>query len=102
MELKQFTRMQMTEDINLNYNRTDSLQYTALIAAYKARPIGARTRYLSLSPPDVIQCAIGLHDDDADADDDDDFYSTITQYMPLQWHSPNSTTSTTTSTTIPS
>src|SRR5688572_16597674 len=40
-------------------NRTDSLQYTALIAAYKAYPLyGARTRYLSLSTPVVIQCAI--------------------------------------------
>ena len=39
----------MTED---NYYRTDSLQYTALIAAYKAcPPYGTRTRYLSLSMP---------------------------------------------------
>src|SRR5688572_33029595 len=44
----------------LTTNRTDSLQYTALIAAYKAYPpYGARTRYLSLSTPVVIQCAIG-------------------------------------------
>src|ERR1043165_9700959 len=44
----------------LTTNRTDSLQYTALIAAYKACPTyGARTRYLSLPTPDVIQCAIG-------------------------------------------
>src|SRR5688572_2803067 len=43
----------------LTTNRTDSLQYTALIAAYKAYPpYGARTQYLSLSTPDVIQCAI--------------------------------------------
>src|SRR5688572_11004539 len=48
MQLKQF----------LTTNRTDSLQYTALIAAYKAySPYGARTRYLSLSVPHVIQCA---------------------------------------------
>src|SRR5678815_4162233 len=33
----------------LTTNRTDSLQYTALIAAYKAYPpYGTRTRYLSL------------------------------------------------------
>src|SRR5688572_22063696 len=43
----------------LTTNRTDSLQYTALIAAYNAYPpYGARTRYLSLSMPVVIQCAI--------------------------------------------
>src|SRR5688572_19091785 len=43
----------------LTTSRTDSLQYTALIAAYKAYPpYGARTRYLSLSTPDVIQSAI--------------------------------------------
>src|SRR5688572_29424579 len=75
MQLKQFTRTQMTEDINLNYtNRTDSLQYTALIAAYEAcPPYGARTRYLTHSTPDVIQCATGPHhDDDGDDDDNDD------------------------------
>src|SRR5688572_13660232 len=44
----------------LTTNRTDSLQYMVLIAAYKAcPPYGARTRYLSLSTPVVIQCAIG-------------------------------------------
>ena len=44
----------------LTTNRTDSLRYTALIAAYEAYPpYGTRTRYLSLSTPDVIQCAIG-------------------------------------------
>ena len=44
----------------LTTNRTDSLHYTALIAAYKEYPpYGARTRYLSLSTPVVIQCAIG-------------------------------------------
>src|SRR5688572_29607379 len=36
----------------LTTNRTDSLQYTALIAAYKAcPPYGTRIRYLSLSTP---------------------------------------------------
>src|ERR1043165_5139895 len=49
MQLKQF----------LTTNRTDSLQYMALIAAYKAcPPYEARTRYLSHSTPDVIPCAI--------------------------------------------
>src|SRR5688572_31360629 len=44
----------------LTTNRTDSLQYTALIAAYQAYPpYGARTRYLSLSTPAIIQRAIG-------------------------------------------
>src|SRR6188768_1866836 len=47
----------------LTTNRTDSLQYTALIAAYKAYSLyGSRTWYLSLSTPVVIQCAIGLRD----------------------------------------
>src|SRR5688572_19443936 len=42
----------------LTTNRTDSLQYTAIIAAYKAYPpYGARTQYLSLSSPAVIQRA---------------------------------------------
>src|SRR5688572_15742479 len=44
MQLKQLTRTQMTEI--LTTNRTDSLQYTTLIAAYKAcPPYGTRTSF---------------------------------------------------------
>src|SRR5688572_33266273 len=57
MQLKQFTRTQMTKI--LTTNRTDSLQYTALIAAYKACPSTGLDLGTSRSLCQcVIQCAI--------------------------------------------